>query len=200
MSMSLFWLVVMLLFGVLEAVTVGLTSIWFGLGALGALAASAASAPVLAQIVVFLGVSFLTLLLVRPLAQRFINDRKVATNADRVIGREAVVTEDIDNIQGRGRVSVSGLLVRPLAQRFINDRKVATNADRVIGREAVVTEDIDNIQGRGRVSVSGADWTARTEDDHPISAGSTVRVLRIEGVKLIVAHAGEAGEPPQDRP
>ena len=108
MSMSLFWLIAMVLFGVLEAVTVGLTSIWFALGALGALAAAAAAAPVIVQIVVFLGVSFLTLLLVRPLAQRFVNDRKVATNADRVIGRVAVVTEDIDNIQGKGRVSISG--------------------------------------------------------------------------------------------
>lgn len=148
MSMSLFWLVAMVLFGVLEAVTVGLSSIWFALGALGALAAAAASAPVIVQIVVFLGVSFLTL-----------------------------------------------LLVRPLAQHYVNDRKVATNADRVIGREAVVTEDIDNIQGKGRVSISGADWTARAEDDRPIPAGSTVRVLRIEGVKVIVAPAGAAGEP-----
>ena len=87
------------------------------------------------------------------------------------------------------------LLVRPLAQHYVNDRKVATNADRVIGREAVVTEDIDNIQGKGRVSISGADWTARAEDDRPIPAGSTVRVLRIEGVKVIVAPAGAAGEP-----
>ena len=153
MSMSLFWLIAMVLFGVLEAVTVGLTSIWFALGALGALAAAAAAAPVIVQIVVFLGVSFLTL-----------------------------------------------LLVRPLAQRFVNDRKVATNADRVIGQEAVVTEDIDNIQGRGRVTISGADWTARTEDDQPIPAGSMVRVLRIEGVKVIVAPAGAAGDPQQAQP
>lgn len=153
MSMSLFWLIAMVLFGVLEAVTVGLTSIWFALGALGALAAAAAAAPVIVQIVVFLGVSFLTL-----------------------------------------------LLVRPLAQRFVNDRKVATNADRVIGQEAVVTEDIDNIQGRGRVTISGADWTARTEDDQPIPAGSMVRVLRIEGVKVIVAPAGAVGDPEQTAP
>ena len=46
MSMSLFWLIAMVLFGVLEAVTVGLTSIWFALGAVGALAAAAAAAPV----------------------------------------------------------------------------------------------------------------------------------------------------------
>ena len=90
---------------------------------------------------------------------------------------------------------IQPLLVRPLAQHYVNDRKVATNADRVIGREAVVTEDIDNIQGKGRVSISGADWTARAEDDRPIPAGSTVRVLRIEGVKVIVAPAGAAGEP-----
>ena len=129
--------------------TVGLTSIWFALGALGALAADAASAPVIVQIVVFLGVSFLTL-----------------------------------------------LLVRPLAQRFVNDRKVATNADRVIGREAVVTEDIDNLQGKGRVSISGADWTARAQEDRPIPAGSEVRVLRIEGVKVIVVPA-DTQEPSQ---
>ena len=87
-----------------------------------------------------------------------------------------------------------------LAQRFVNDRKVATNADRVIGREAVVTEDIDNLQGKGRVSISGADWTARTEDDRPVPAGSKVQVLRIEGVKVIVAPAGAAGDPQQAQP
>lgn len=108
MSMSLFWLIAMILFGVLEAVTVGLASIWFAVGALAGLMASAAAAPVAVQIAVFLGVSFITLLLVRPLAQRFVNDRKVATNADRVIGLEAVVTEEIDNLKGRGQVNASG--------------------------------------------------------------------------------------------
>lgn len=110
MSMSLFWLIAMILFGVLEAVTVGLTSIWFAVGALAGLMASAAEAPVVVQIAVFLGISFISLLLVRPLAQRFVNDRKVATNADRVIGHEAVVTEEIDNLKGRGQVNASGAI------------------------------------------------------------------------------------------
>ena len=110
MSMSLFWLIAMILFGLAEAVTVGLTSIWFAAGALAALLAAALNAPVLAQIVVFLAVSLVTLLLVRPLAQRFINDRHVATNADRVIGQEDVVTEAIDNLAARGQVNVSGAL------------------------------------------------------------------------------------------
>ena len=105
MNMSLFWLIALILFGVLEAVTVGLTSIWF---AVAALVACAADAPMLVQVVVFLGVSFLTLLLVRPMAQKYVNDRHVATNADRVIGREAVVIQKIDNLEGQGQVSVSG--------------------------------------------------------------------------------------------
>lgn len=70
MNMSLFWLIALILFGVLEAVTVGLTSIWFAVGALAALVACAADAPMLVQVVVFLGVSFLTLLLVRPRAAK----------------------------------------------------------------------------------------------------------------------------------
>ena len=107
MNMSLFWLIALILFGVLEAVTVGLTSIWFAVGALAALVACAADAPMLV-LVVFLGVSFLTLLLVRPMAQKYVNDRHVATNADRVIGREAVVIQKIDNLEGQGQVSVSG--------------------------------------------------------------------------------------------
>ena len=149
--MTLFWLVAMVLFGVLEAVTVGLTSIWFAMGALAALIAAAPGAGTLVQIVLFLVVSFLTL-----------------------------------------------LLVRPLAQRYINDRREATNADRVIGREAVVIQAIDDLQGQGQVKVSGAVWTARSQDGAPIPAGALVRVLRIEGVKVIVAPvqaAAPAGAP-----
>ena len=86
---------------------------------------------------------------------------------------------------------VTLLLVRPLAQRYINDRKEPTNADRVIGREAVVTQAIDNLKGEGQVNVSGAVWTARSQEEAPIPAGARVRVLRIEGVKVIVSPVPE---------
>ena len=144
MSMSLFWLIAMVLFGVLEAVTVVLTSIWFAVGALAALIAASLGAFALVQVIVFLVVSFVTL-----------------------------------------------LLVRPLAQRYINDRKEPTNADRVIGREAVVTQAIDNLKGEGQVNGSGAVWTARSQEEAPIPAGARVRVLRIEGVKVIVSPVPE---------
>ena len=61
-----------------------------------------------------------------------------------------------------------------------------TNADRVIGQTALVTEDIDNVEGKGLVVISGQVWSARSEHGVAIPAGTQVRVLRIEGVKVYV--------------
>ena len=106
--MSIVWLALMVLLLILEAATAGLTSIWFALGALAALIASFFGGALWLQLVWFFAVSLLTLWLTRPLALKYLNSRRVATNADRVIGAEAVVTEDIDNIAGSGAVHVDG--------------------------------------------------------------------------------------------
>lgn len=109
MIMSMFWLVALVVFGLVEALTVGLTSIWFALGALTALLAAVLGASALVQIILFLAVSFLSLLLMRPLSQRMLNWRVVATNADRILGTDALVTEEIDNFKGQGHVAVGGV-------------------------------------------------------------------------------------------
>ena len=149
MPMPALWLILLVLFGIVEAATVGLFSIWFTAGALAAMIAALLHAPLWLQIVLFLAVSFVTLLLVRPLAKKFL----------------------IPSFQ-------------------------PTNADRIIGQEAVVTETIDNLQGRGLVAVEGTVWTARSEDERPIAAGTVVKVLRIEGVKVFVEPAPAAKEAP----
>ena len=107
-NMSIVWLALMVLLLILEAATAGLTSIWFALGALAALIASLFGGALWLQLVWFFAVSLLTLWLTRPLALKYLNSRRVATNADRVIGAEAVVTEDIDNIAGSGAVKLDG--------------------------------------------------------------------------------------------
>ena len=61
-----------------------------------------------------------------------------------------------------------------------------TNADRIIGMEGMVTETIDAIAATGEVKVDGKRWTARSEDGSVIAEGEIVRILRIEGVKVIV--------------
>lgn len=106
---SVVWLALLILFAVAEAVSVGLISIWFAAGALAALLSTFFTDSVLVQIVLFLVVSAVTLALVRPLARKYMTPKNEATNADRVIGKEAVVTEDIDNLNGHGAVTVGGV-------------------------------------------------------------------------------------------
>ena len=85
-------------------------------------------------------------------------------------------------------VSVLALcLTRPMAKKFINAKVQPTNADMLIGEDCIVKEEINNLLGAGAVSVKGKIWTARTEKDGVIAAeGEVMKVLRIEGVKLIV--------------
>ena len=104
------WLVLLILFAGGEAVTVGLTSIWFAAGALAALIGALLGAVLWVQIVLFLLVSAVCLLAVRPLARKHLNNRVEATNADRVIGAEARVTEEINDLAATGAVSVGGVI------------------------------------------------------------------------------------------
>ena len=105
---TVLWLIALIVFAVGEAITVGLTSVWFAVGALGALIGAGFGAALWLQVVVFLALSGVTLLLVRPLAKKFLTPRYQATNADRVIGATALVTEEIDNLKGSGLVNISG--------------------------------------------------------------------------------------------
>ena len=139
MSMTVFWLIAFIVFAVGEGLTVGLVSVWFAIGSLGGLATAALGGGLWLQIAVFLGLSALSLLLFKPLSKKM----------------------------------------------FLN--KVArTNADRVLGENALVTETVDNALAKGQVRVDGQIWSARSAHDVVIPVGTEVRVLRIEGVKVIV--------------
>jgi membrane protein implicated in regulation of membrane protease activity len=107
--MELLWLGLLVLFLVVEAISVGLTSIWFAAGALVALAAALLGGGPGWQVGLFVAVSLVCLLAVRPLARRYLNSRVQPTNADRILGSEAEVTEAIDNVLGRGAVTIGGV-------------------------------------------------------------------------------------------
>lgn len=138
------WLALLIIFAVAEAATVGLTSVWFAIGSLGALVCALAGGNIWLQLGIFIVLSLVCL-----------------------------------------------VALRPLAKKYLNTRVEPTNADRVIGQEARVIQDIDNIQGTGAVTIGGVTWTARSEHDTPIPAGAMVRVLRIEGVKVMVEKSKE---------
>ena len=105
---SLVWLILLIAFVVVEALTVSLVSIWFAAGAVAALIVSGFTSSWLVQFAVFAVVSAVALAATRPLVKKYINSLTQPTNADMLIGQECLVTEDIDNLTGRGAVTVGG--------------------------------------------------------------------------------------------
>ncbi len=137
--MTMIWIGAIVVFGIAEAMTAGLVSIWFVIGSVAGLIAAICNGPLWLQITLFFVVSVLTL---------------IAT--------------------------------RPLVKKMVYKDNVATNADRVLGNMARVTEAIDNTIPTGAVYVDGKTWTARSTNGEVIAVSEMVRVVKMEGVKLIV--------------
>ena len=92
-------------------------------------------------------------------------------------------------------VSAAALAVtRPLVRRYAAGKAVPTNLDRVLGDTGRVTETIVNANSAGAVYVDGKTWTARSDDGAVIPQGTTVKILRMEGVKLFVRKIEEKVE------
>ncbi len=102
------WLGVFVVMLIVEAITLGLTTIWFAGGALVAFGLAIAGVDTLLQVIVFCIVSVVLLIATRPAAVRWLNKGRVKTNAESLVGAAAVVTESIDNLAGKGRVQVKG--------------------------------------------------------------------------------------------
>ena len=106
--MTVIWSAAIVVFLIIEGVTAGLSSIWFAIGAAAALVSTLIGAPIWLQLVCFVLISGAAIYFTRPLVKKYINSKTVATNADRLIGMEGIVTERIDNLAAGGAVSVDG--------------------------------------------------------------------------------------------
>lgn len=104
----LIWLALVVAFGIAEAATLGLTSIWFAVGALAAMVSAICHAPLWLQIAVFVLVSAAALCFTRKKAQARFNRSREKTNADRILGQTVLVLETIDNQQALGAVKADG--------------------------------------------------------------------------------------------
>ena len=102
------WLIIALVAGILEAVTVSLVSVWFALGAVAAAISAGFGFGVIAQVVIFLVLSLILMALTAPICRKFRMGEKVPTNADRLIGCIGVITEDVDPLENKGEVKVQG--------------------------------------------------------------------------------------------
>ena len=104
-----YWLILFAVLLAIEIFTMGLTTIWFAGGALIAFVAALLGANVYVQQVLWLLVSIVLLVLTRPIAKKYIYKRQEHTNADRLIGQEAVVCEQINNLEATGKVMLNGI-------------------------------------------------------------------------------------------
>lgn len=109
MNSVIMWLAVLVILVIVELATMGLTTIWFAGGALIATVIAALEGPVWLQFVCFVVVSLVLLVLTRPVAMRYFNQNREKTNADSLVGKQAIVTLDINNLLGTGQVMLNGM-------------------------------------------------------------------------------------------
>ena len=107
--MPFVWLIIAVILGVIEAVTVSLISVWFAVGAIAAIIPAYFGVPLWGQILVFLAVSAVAFAFTKRFFKDVVKVKKQPTNSDSLIGTDGIVTAEINNLEGRGKVYISGL-------------------------------------------------------------------------------------------
>ena len=105
---TIYWLILFVILLLIEIFTMGLTTIWFAGGAIVAFLSGVLGFGTVFQVVVFMVVSVLLLVITRPLAVKYFNQERQKTNAESLIGQQALVLEDIDTLQSVGKVEIRG--------------------------------------------------------------------------------------------
>lgn len=106
---GIFWLVAFGVFLVIEMITLGLTTIWFACGSLVALIIALLGAALPVQIIGFLVVSAVMLFFTRPVAAKYLNSKTTKTNAEGLVGKNARVTQTVNNLKAEGTVVINGM-------------------------------------------------------------------------------------------
>lgn len=134
------WLILMVLFMLAEASTVALVSLWFAFGCLAAVLVSLFHGAVWLQMAVFLVVSSVLLLLLRPMVRKYVKPRLSPTNVDSVIGSTGYVTIPVDNATASGQMKLDAMFwtARSTSGQPI-PRDTLVRVDRVEGVKVYVT-------------------------------------------------------------
>lgn len=106
--MAIVWIALIIVFAVVEIVTVGLTSIWFAGGALVALLGYALGLSEIWQFIIFVVVSLALLLFTRPWALKYVKPHLTKTNYEQAIDDNVCLTETVDNLKGTGTAVYKG--------------------------------------------------------------------------------------------
>lgn len=106
--MGIFWLILLVILIIIELMTMALTTVWFAGGALVAAIVAGFGGSVGLQLIVFVLVSLILLIFTRPVAVKYFNKDHTRTNSESLVGKQAIVISEIDNIEGIGQATVGG--------------------------------------------------------------------------------------------
>lgn len=106
---AIFWLGAFGVLLLIEILTLGLTTIWFAVGALAAFLLTLVNAPLALQIIVFVVVSMVMLIFTRPIMTKYLNKKTTKTNAESLVGRRTRVLIPVNNLKSEGQVMVNGM-------------------------------------------------------------------------------------------
>lgn len=137
--MYIIWAIAIVVFGFIEGITAQLVSIWFVLGSIGGLIAAFAGLSTPFQLLIFVAVTIITLIATRPIVKKQLDTKKQKLNADRCIGQNAVVSDEINNLEGRGAVKVDGKewTARSSTQEIIKQGETVT-VEKIEGVKLIV--------------------------------------------------------------
>lgn len=140
-NMEIIWLAGIVAFIILEAATYQLISIWFVIGAIGGMIAAMCGADFYVQMAVFLLISVVLLLLLRPVSMKLIKKQDFKSNADSLIGKNILITEEVNNVRGTGQGKVNGMIwtVRSEKDEIIEAGEIA-EIGRIEGVKLIVKQ------------------------------------------------------------
>lgn len=107
---AVFWLVMIVVFLMVEGSTVTLVSLWFAAGSLAAMLVALTGAGIGFQVTVFVIVSAVCLTALRPLVRKHIKPKLTKTNVDAMVGTTGLVTVAIDNVTAQGQVKLGAMV------------------------------------------------------------------------------------------
>lgn len=115
-----FWLIAAGVFLILEISTIGFLVFWLAIGALITALISLFVDSIVAQTAIFVISSSLLIFATRPFVKKFAKTDNVPTNVYSIIGKKAIVTEDINWETGTGLVKCSGEIWSAKTKEQIN--------------------------------------------------------------------------------
>ena len=108
-DLPVLWLIIFVLLVLFEVMTLGLATIWFAIGALVAFFVAVAGGYIYLQLILFVLVSGVLLVTTRPIFVKMVQNKKIKTNAESLVGKTAVVTVPVDNLGCSGAVMINGV-------------------------------------------------------------------------------------------